>query len=984
MLSFALADHPGISTMIENFLQNDYPSVYKCSGERQQWRQDSRASNVLVRVSPEKGTQCLFYAADPIEKGQTLELHFSPRTERPSKDFTAEPFVTIVNRLSLACNMSSLSLADLNGVVEQASKILDSAKDDAARTEIAQDGQKTRTHPQMVRRRIHWLASNVLRSLEESREGSDDTSRRTRKALIEDAKKLLMTDGDCITFHSYSQHSGEEDVLDELSQEILCDAVMNNSLREWLESGSWCKISTDLLKKCLQTASAYLLGSLGGNEPRHDVLEDIEKCVFDSVKRIISWERDLGELAFHAGTGPNDPVSRECFLANYEQLPKGIVAMASAEEAYENAMDLCDEVSFDDSVKQALCGDAEEHKAVIATKVPWNKDSTIMRSLRDVEKENAQIDAKWYIENQILSVAHAIASSRLLQTATTRDAQPDCSYARFATVARRILEADPTDDRRPSLEQPCVSSERLVNVKLFPGVPERSITTNVAVPNTLPLFLAVVWPRLKTVYGFSIEVGDDPDNVTFFPPGHKGQLQLASERQLGMQRLERSRKRFKVQQRVNEVGFGDIPKFTKRMFISASRDDLEHENGTPVKDALKRFVSSVLSELPEGDDAECRRRMTAIEDAVNECFDELAPSILPEDDSGSKGTADLEVAHLMQILLVLPSLLEQSGLPMRKIEDTLGVIRDLAEFMTFKNDELFAEGVQLCREEYESGYDVSRPFLLPRMQQLVSIPSASPSMDSPQGQLTAASDPDFIREIINPEDMQELSGFIGTVLRQFLPSRADELDASKRRGIHVGYPGMMCRHCAGKGTEGRFYFTSLDSLNTAATATLGHVYKCPHIPDDLKKEIANLKTRHGDERRALKHGAQARFFSRLWKRLWSADGIAPPVVLANHRTIGDKEVELTPTEASSSLQNDEAHELEFKSHTDLLNYLDTTAPWSKKADIRERIEQYYACVAYGGDIYDTAAMPKNFSSEWILSQMVPPERLSTKRTFLTG
>jgi hypothetical protein len=76
--------------------------------------------------------------------------------------------------------------------------------------------------------------------------------------------------------------------------------------------------------------------------------------------------------------------------------------------------------------------------------------------------------------------------------------------------------------------------------------------------------------------------------------------------------------------------------------------------------------------------------------------------------------------------------------------------------------------------------------------------------------------------------------------------------------------------------------------------------------------------------------------------------------------------------------------VEFKSHTDLLTHIEKT-PWNARADLRERIGQYYQCVAYGGELYMSNAMPKNFNSEWILSKKVPRDRLSVKRSlFLSG
>lgn len=976
----------------------DVPSANDTSSSQQESTLfDNKKSNVIVQESPEKGTECLFYAAEPMEKGQTIELRFPSCTDGSTVESVAEPFTAITGRLSLARKVSSLSLTEMNDAIKEMASSLEIAKRDLETTASSPGGARDNRKSLRTQRRVHWLALQIVQSLQEPGKGSANTPQ--RRSLLVDAKKLLMTVDDCRNLYSHAkQYGGEELLLEELSQELLCDVVRNQSLRQWSRKDSWCAISTNLWTNCLRKASAYLFHSLGGSGSLDEFLKEVDSLVFDAVKRVISWERDLkSDLSFEVRSDSgNSILTRDSLVSNYERLSKGVVAASAQAEAYEDAMELCGECSFVDDVKDALRTAAAPSTYVIATKNPWGQSSAMMRSLTDVQKENAQLDAKWYIEKQVLSIADAIASSSLLQTTEKTVSHsgppPGCFYSRFAAVARQILEADPTDDRRPSLERPITALSHNED-ELICVVPRNGSDTGaVAMPCTLPLFLAVVWPRLKTVHGFSIEVGDDPTDITFFPPGHKGQFRRATERQLGLQRLERMRKRVKVQEQVKQVGLGDIPKATKRMFISASRDDVTHEHGAPIKDALKQFVKSVLSELPaDSDDTECREKLATIEEAITECIDELAPVMLPsEDGDDSKDSANLECAHLMQILLVLPSLLEQSGLSMRRIEDALGVIRDIAEFLTFNRGELFAEAVQLCREEYQPGYDVSRPFLLPRIRKFASKQSAAEPSVASQGNLAVNNDPELIREIINPEDMPELTGFIGAMLSQFIPCRATEFDLLKgRKLIHVGYPGMMCRHCAGRGsTDGRYFFTSLDSLNTAATGTLGHVYKCPYVPEETKKKIAHLKSVHGEERKALKKGAQARFFARLWKRLFSTDGIATPVVLANHKSTGDEDSKppaaIAVEKSTSSEEQAAAPVLEFKSHTDLLNYLANTAPWNKKDDIRERIQQYYDCVKYGGDIYDTNAMPKSYSSEWLLSQLVHPECLSTKQRYLTG
>lgn len=958
---------------------------------------DSNTCNVLVEASPELGTQCFFYAAQPMEKGQAIELRFSPRVDKASKDSVTSPCDEIVDRLSLARSLAVLSLTDIKAVIDHLSKIANSNSRDlrAASQEQRQneDGQQHRPRGsseeqklQRVRRRIHWLATQILYILEKTK-GTATTAE--LKLLVDDAKKLLMTTDDCRSLCDYGKQSGEAFVQKELSQEILCDAVLNNPTMQWSDKSTWCDISAKLSGQCLHKASVRLAlsGFDGGDDNKDQMLKDIEGSIIDAVKRVISPEKDLVELAFRIQPGLNEAntisFTREFVLENCERLPKEVVAKASQEEAYRNSMDLCGEIAYDDLVKTTLCNSAARDSLVVAAKAPWSPSSIVMRSIEEVQTKSAQFDAKWYIENHVLSIAHAIASSALLQYfSETRQtvAESVSTYNRFADVARRILESSPADNPRlPALEY-CIASSKL---KLVPAGLAKSGDTNTAVPCTLPLFLAVVWPRLKIVYGFSIEVGEDPTDVTFFPPGHKGHFRRASERQVGLQRLERARKRRKVEQQVRTVGLGEISKLAKRMFVSATRDDLEPGHGACVKDALKQFVTSVLSELPSGGDDECRRRMAAVEEAVRQFFDELIPSMLSKAVGDSKDSANLECAYLMQVMLVLPSLLEQSGLSMRRVEDTLGVIRDLAQFISSENKILFAEPLRVCHEDYEAGHDVVQPFLLPRMQKLMTKPSAVADSDAKDG---GGQDTELIREIIQPEDVKELSGFISTVLSQLLPCRATEYDivSKGRKGRTVGYPGMMCRHCAGKGMDGRFFFTSLDSLNTAATATLGHIYKCPHVADDLKKRIAHLKTRHPEERKALKHGAQAVFFSRLWKRLWSAEGIPDaPVVLTNHQNVVTEKKQHDVAAKLSSQQDDDSS-VEFKSHIDLLDYLTTTSPWNGKADISERVGQYYRCIAYGGEIYDTNGMPKHFNSEWILSQLVPPERLSTNRTFLAG
>jgi hypothetical protein len=418
------------------------------------------------------------------------------------------------------------------------------------------------------------------------------------------------------------------------------------------------------------------------------------------------------------------------------------------------------------------------------------------------------------------------------------------------------------------------------------------------------------------------------------------------------------------------------------MFISAARDDLDPSNGASVRHTLKQFVSSVLSDLPGGGDEESRRRLAAVEEAICECVDEIMPTIVSANDNESEDSfgekRSNSSAYLMQVLLVLPAVLEQTGLSMRRIEDTVGIIRDLAQFISSNNGELFEVPLRLCHEEYEAGYNETRSFLVPRLEKLSSrfqADNGEPSTPRPK-----SADAELISEIVLPEDYEDLTDYSRTTLSQMLPCRATmyDIESKGRKAISVGHGGMVCRHCLGRYGDGKYFFSSLGSLNTSANAVLAHLYKCKEVQDDLKARLVRCKARHEEDKKTLRYGSAAAFFSRLWERLNSSCGIEGPevYVLPNQPHLMREESGLV---AEGPKETKGAPVVEFKSHTDLLTHIEKT-PWNDMADVRESIKQYYQCVAYGGELHMTSAMPKNFNSEWILSKMVPPDRLSVKRS----
>jgi hypothetical protein len=132
-------------------------------------------------------------------------------------------------------------------------------------------------------------------------------------------------------------------------------------------------------------------------------------------------------------------------------------------------MELCGEVAFEDDVKRVLYESTVVRPLVLATKMPWQQGSTIMRSIDDIKNGNAKLDKEWYI-NEIISVIHAIASSDLLEwksRSTETATRPVCSYSRLTDVARAVLEANPAQDWSSSPNKAGMPSVTDCALKLF-------------------------------------------------------------------------------------------------------------------------------------------------------------------------------------------------------------------------------------------------------------------------------------------------------------------------------------------------------------------------------------------------------------------------------------------------------------------------------------------------------------------------------------
>jgi hypothetical protein len=137
-----------------------------------------------------------------------------------------------------------------------------------------------------------------------------------------------------------------------------------------------------------------------------------------------------------------------------------------------------------------------------------------------------------------------------------------------------------------------------------------------------------------------------------------------------------------------------------------------------------------------------------------------------------------------------------------------------------------------------------------------------------------------------PEDKNCIAEFLYVVMEQLQPCRFTEADRNKRRLKDVGCIGVECKHCAGQVESRKFFWSSVNAVESNFVSVHTHMMECRMVPEPLKQRLVELKALRKEQTANLKIGSQKTFFARVWDRL--------------HR-----DVDMNPTEAKSE-GNDEA------------------------------------------------------------------------------
>jgi hypothetical protein len=886
------------------------------TGNHNEHMRDKIFQNIFQVDSP-LGRAChVFYQPRPLEKGQAVELTASTRSIRCAK--TQFPESTDVLRRTMIINdISQLSTLDIKAILQWT---LNQSRPPFC-ISIAKHTNST-----VLQRRFHWVAKSLLNQFD----GIEKNSVMFKKSSIPDrgavnkmVDSLLMTNAHFLEIRSAkdpTQLPSYAHLAKEISEELEASLIANGDGVSPSDPAVYCGLALALRQKCKHAASTYVILKAPESLQLQEALLN-EFC----------------EIATKA---------TDSLLSDKAQLESLVLERLNEEGVRES---------------------------VIATGSDWH--IPVFRALEDVKSGDAEVNRNWYLQYQILGVVHSVAVCNQISWLHTPD--PVYTYSILVAEVGKSLDPSQLGNIVKSVPPNWSLGSRFMDRSMFSGGADVS-----SVPASLPLFLGLVWPKLRARFGWRIDAGASRTDIAYLPPGQKNRAKRRNDQSAKIKQ-ERQQKRAKLDRKLQEIGFGYVPKLTKRLVVQAHSEESDATKAKiTVRLAFEKFSENILSNTSAPQSEAHKHRIETIVNGLCKCFEELLP-VLDESVIADDGCDSLSRTYgcdqLIAMLIVLPRLLQQSGLPIRQIEDSTYMIKELVKYLTDHNNECFDPDFRPVVEEYGGSEEITDEFLASKLDSVAARDAKGGGVDGDDSQEEAT----MVRDLLQPGDINDLTEFTAMAMGQMAPCRAGVSDSTKkgRKHVPVGYPGLVCTHCWGM-SEGKYFFTSADSLGTAGGVVYSHLARCPKFPPEEMKKITAFKGQQAEARKHLKYGAQASYFNRLWTRLHNAKTIGAPGVFVRQTSQGNVDTSMGVGRAEEEQAPfDDKKNLEFKNHIDLLDYIQRTAPWNKEADLAGAVSLYYNALCQGARIYNTNAMPSHFSSEWVLEKVSPVPLHSSKNKF---
>jgi len=518
-------------------------------------------------------------------------------------------------------------------------------------------------------------------------------------------------------------------------------------------------------------------------------------------------------------------------------------------------------------------------------------------------------------------------------------------------------------------------------------------------PKSQPLFLKIIWPRLRT-YGWRIDFcQNNPEEVSYLSPGasRSRKRKLAADSSQLRDR-DIARKKSKLLNELGETSLLNIPRSLKFILINSldymsQMDDTEDNDAFPVspnrtvKKILENYAESIRIHFEKKSKLGVWEKTKVIVDGLLSYFDELVPLLLfPSEKSrhtkitdGRRHSDLYGCEYLLRMLMILPSLLRDLSVSAEETKKISFVVEDVTNFLDSCSKDIFDEMFLPPMKETQDGKHkycctLDKCFSFPGKE---SSRFAHNGTNPSAGRHADGKDVDSNKErspLVSTEDESILTCFTYLAMSQFVVAHAGQMDVlkGKRKScLRIGYPGIGCGHCLDFIDEGnKYFFASVESLATAPSIVANHLQRCTFCPDDIKQKLRAFKLRHADQRKALPHGSQSVFFNRVWKRLFSSP-LPENQSDTNHTKNQPNDLDQNPTICETFKEKDTKEDTSsseniFHSHTEVMQFIGQTEEQSN--DMMVLFRYYYACLARGGQLWNTESMPMQFNSEWLLKE----------------
>jgi hypothetical protein len=914
---------------------------------------ESRNTFNMFKVLHDSKQRYILCGVDPIEKGQSVELSilpfdvfdkswFSEESGSKVRAWIEDQLVKLPAQilLDLVEFLEREVATDLSRRFEFVFKGVDLPPKDAEDTSCF--SSMTTVELALARRRIHWVTVKILENLQTISGGFDrklSTDLLWTKAFV---RKLLD--------HSYWSLAISETIKKEIAQEIHYELSYRGFNGFASTSDLWCPIA----KRLFDFTVDLFVGFSGWLESFSSEANLItELCTM--VSRCIS------DLRIPSNDSRNHEICdllKLVALVYKEGVRHNSKCLPSFEEVTQKLNSIKDLqiVAIDQS-----CGGSSEKQA---TRFQDIKDTKIC--------DRASIDVRWYVDRQILAVVQTAIRCGMATFVLENEKDFLCNIEAKILEAVRIAVGETKIQFLPLENFEIHRAERVLQ-SMSNDYNDRSSPA----PSAGPIFLGFIWPLLKAE-GWRLAAGGLPSDTSYIPPvENKSQKHLRHHKNLF------ARQRSQLARDCSSFGLGYIPKFTKRLLIQCL--EMEEEislknkldcNGkyvdTSTKAVMEAFASSLLSKLnktdtPMTNGIELQKTQGVVSELLS-LFNEIVPLTFSNEDNiklaeGKQWSDILDCRYLLKVLIIMPNILKDADLPIQQYHHTISVIHELLHFVSQNQQDFFDNYFRLPNEEYLS--ESKFPSCLP--SQIRNAIMGDTNLEEQKSSKSLV-DEDASIEVIHSTDRDNLTDFVVGVLSQTIIGNAtlDDVNRQGRSITGVGHPCIICRRCLGV-KVGKYCYSSFESLCSAATTIEKHILRCPKIDNDVKKEIIKTRVYHPEQRKKLPSGAQSDFYKRLYDRLQQST-IKPPnesLYEYDNRTISNT----TLAKNEASVKN-----LSFRSHIDVMKYIQSNEPWKSSKSLVEMVDMYYSCLEYGGKLYNTnGSSVDTFSSEWLYSKLAPEQ-----------